>query len=142
MTHERDQFVQDVFVVLPLHPAAVQRGRAAVAEGIAMVVVDPVQVDSARLDRIAERMDHALLRVFPLVAARRRKHEERVTPVAEDRHTHLASETVRVPAVMGTSHVSWIASRESAAKLPTPKWILNPTPKCTFEGPWQLGVGS
>src|SRR5438874_2319806 len=68
---ERHDFLSDVGVVLMLHPAAMTRMRAAVAERVAVVDVDAVQLDASGLDDVAERGDHTLPIELPFVAAAR-----------------------------------------------------------------------
>ena len=102
---ERDHLVADVLVVLPLHPAPVQRVRAAVGERIAVVDVDAERLDRAGVDELGDRGDQPLPFVFLFVAAAGREHDHRRAPVAEHHHAELAADPFRVPAMMFASHM-------------------------------------
>ena len=104
--HERDDLVADVLVVLPLHPAAVQRVGAAVGERVAVVEVDAEALHRAGVDQLADRADQPLPLVFFFVAAAGRKHDQRRAPVPEDGDAELPSDPVRVPPMHFTSHAS------------------------------------
>ncbi len=105
---ERHHFVDDVFVVLVLHPAAMKRVGGTIAERIAMIDVHAVQFHPPGLDRTGQRLEHPLSFELPFVAAGRRKHDGRWPPVAADQHAHFTSETTRVPPVISAAHAATV----------------------------------
>src|SRR5438067_13073355 len=74
---QRNHFFEDVRVILPLHPASVERMGAAVRERIAMIQVDAVRFHAACIDVAGDRADEALPLVFAFVATTGRKQDHR-----------------------------------------------------------------
>src|SRR5262245_5252196 len=96
----------DVLVVLPLHPASIERMGVAVAERVAMIDVHRERLDPSLIDEVGDRADEPLPLVFLFVAAARREQNHRRPPMAVDDDVHVAAEAVRMPAVRLASHAA------------------------------------
>src|SRR5262249_28302376 len=56
------------------------------------------------VDVVGQRSNHALALVLAFVAAARRKHQQRRTPVAVDDDAHFTAKTIGVPAMCFSMH--------------------------------------
>ena len=69
VTNERNDLVPDIGIVLPLHPAAMERVRALVRERVAVIDVDRERLDAPGVQMLGDGADQALALVFPFVSA-------------------------------------------------------------------------
>jgi hypothetical protein len=69
VANERNDLLPDIGIVLPLHPAAMERVRALVRERVAVIDVDRERLDSPGVQMVGDGADQALTLVFPFVPA-------------------------------------------------------------------------
>jgi hypothetical protein len=96
----------------------------AVRERVAVVHVHREGLHAAGVDELRNRADEALPLVFAFVAAARREHDHRRSPVSVDVDAHLASEAMRVPAVIFVMH-DVVAARPNVALCRRARLRLN-----------------
>src|SRR2546423_2668728 len=91
---ERKDFVRDVGIVLRLHPTAMERMRAFVAERSALHAVDAEDADPPLVDVWTEGADHALAFLLVLVTHAGGESEDGRAVAAVNRDAHVAAKTV------------------------------------------------
>jgi hypothetical protein len=77
-----------------------------VEEGFVIVGADAEHLYSSGINEIANRTDQAVAVKLPFVAMAGRKGEQRRSPMAENRHTHVMPETGGMPVLMEDLHFS------------------------------------
>src|SRR5918912_766395 len=104
MPHEWNHLMADVLVVHALHPAPVERMRAAVRERISVGRIDAEHLHAPGVDELADRANQTLTVVFPFVAAAGREGDHRRAPMPEYHHAHVAPYAIGMPAVSLSTH--------------------------------------
>jgi alkylated DNA repair dioxygenase AlkB len=103
---EGKHFARDVIVILRLQPAAMERVRAFVVEGIALDSIDAEDADSTLIDVGSKGANHALTFLFPLVTHAGWKGEDGRTVIAVTGDAHFSIQAVRIPTLMVTLHAA------------------------------------
>src|SRR5712692_692097 len=98
---EWHDLAEHVLVELRLHGAAVEWMRRLVVEAFRVDRSERVDLHAAGVDELLERADEPLLLGLALVAAARRKQQQRQTPVAVDDEAEIAAEASGDPAMVG-----------------------------------------
>src|SRR5271165_292363 len=103
-----------------LYITAVQGMRALVVKTEAVDGIDAEDFYLPAFDKIGERADHALAFELRLVARASRETENRLPPMAVDKHAHVDAQPRRIPAVIFAFHNVILALRAGERKYASP----------------------
>ena len=104
-THQRQNFVDQVVVVLNVPPHAVRRALPLRVPALGIDAVHAEQHDLAILDLPADGVHHAAVLVLVERAHRGRENQHRHPAVPEQQQLHVTAQTVAVPLVIFAIHL-------------------------------------
>jgi hypothetical protein len=120
---ERHDLFAKVGIENGLYITSMKWMRAFVIKAEAVDGIDAEEFDFAAFDEIGQRADHALTFQFRFVARASRETENRLPPMAVDKHAHVNTEPGRIPAVIFTFHKVFLARGAGKKSMPAqPGW--------------------